>query len=54
MTVTVSPDEQRETGEYAESVTVYEYVVLTSGDAEYVAEDVDGIALVHVPSEYHW
>jgi len=25
-----------------------------SGDAEYVAEDVVGIALVHVPSEYHW
>ena len=54
LTVTVSPAEHFETGEKAESVTLYEYVVVTVGEVENVCEIADETRLVHVPSEYHW
>jgi len=40
-------------GEYAESVTLYEYVVLAFGEAEKVDKLAPGMAFVHAPSEYH-
>jgi hypothetical protein len=41
-------------GEFAESVTLYEYVEAEVGDGEYVGEVGPDIAVVQVPSEYHW
>jgi hypothetical protein len=50
----VSPLEHRDVGEYAESVTLYEYVEADVGDAEYVDKVAPDIAVRQAPSEYHW
>jgi len=52
LTVTVLPGEHCDAD--AESVTLTEYVAVTVGEALYADEVADGIAVVHVPSEYHW
>jgi len=52
LTVTVLPDEHCDSD--AESITLTEYVAVTAGEALYAEEAADGIAVVHVPSEYHW
>ena len=52
LTVTAFPGEHWEAD--AKSVTLYEYVVLAAGEAVYDDDVADGIAVVQVPSEYHW
>ena len=52
LTVTVSAGEHWEAD--AKSVTLYVYVAVAVGEALYVDDVADGIAAVHVPSEYHW
>jgi hypothetical protein len=52
LTVTVLPGEHWEAD--AKSVTLYEYVAVEAGEALYDDDVADGIAAVHVPSEYHW
>ena len=53
LTVTVSAREHCETGEYAESVTKYAYVVVTEGVVTYVDDVAPDMAKLQVPSEYH-
>jgi hypothetical protein len=52
LTVTVLPGEHWEA--VAKSVTLYEYVAVAVGKALYDDDVADGIATVHIPSEYHW
>ena len=54
LTVTVSPLEHWDTGAYAESVALYEYVETEVGVAEYVDKVAPDMADAQVPSEYHW
>jgi hypothetical protein len=54
LTATVSALEHRDVGEYAESVTLYEYVEEAVGDADYDEDAAPNIANVQAPSEYHW
>jgi len=53
LTVTVSPGEHLEAGGFAESVTLYEYVVVAGGEAGYIDEVAPAMGVVHAPSEYH-
>jgi len=53
LTVTIFAGEHCETGEDAESVTRYAYVVVTEGAVTYVGEVAPDIARLQVPSEYH-
>jgi hypothetical protein len=55
-TVTASPGEQLVPVGLpcAESVTLYEKVVVDERRTEYVDEIIAGIGDVHRPSEYHW
>jgi hypothetical protein len=52
LTVTVLPGEHCDAD--VESVTLTEYVEVAVGEALYADEAADGMAVVHVPSEYHW
>jgi hypothetical protein len=46
--------EHCDAGEFAESVTLYEYGAVAVGEAMYVDNVADTIAVLHAPSEYHW
>jgi hypothetical protein len=50
----VLPTEHCDAGEFAESVTLYENVAVAVGEALYVDNVADMIAVVHALSEYHW
>ena len=53
LTVTVSAGEHLDVGGFAESVTLYEYVVVAVGEAWYVDEVAPAMGVVHAPSEDH-
>ena len=53
LTVTVLPIEQTDAGVFAESVTLYEYVEVIVGDAEYVDPLAEEMRVVQIPSENH-
>jgi hypothetical protein len=54
LTVTVSPAEHEDEGEYAESVTLYEYVVVDLGEGEYVDDVIaPDMRLLQLDPVYH-
>jgi hypothetical protein len=53
LTVTVSPAEHTDEGEYAESVTLYEYVVIDLGEGEYVDDVAPDMSVLQLDPVYH-
>jgi hypothetical protein len=53
LTVTVSPAEHTDEGENAESVTLYEYVVVDLGEGEYVDDLPPDMSMLQLDPVYH-
>jgi hypothetical protein len=53
LTVTVSPGEQRDSGDVAESVTLYEKLVVEVGELVYVVDVAPVMRFAHAWPVYH-